>query len=94
MFLDPKKIEFTRDYAATEITTGQKTVIPHGTKGAIQQRPEGGDTISTRQVLARIVDKVDDLEKGNQHSLYTRLRGDGHCHWTKNEDPARDQGHY
>ncbi len=51
--------EFTlkRDCEATEIPSGQKTVIPHGATGWIMETIEGTDTVETDQGLARIAKK-------------------------------------
>jgi len=47
----------TRDCDATQIPSGNKTIIPAGTPGVITQTLGGSYTIATYQGLARIVEK-------------------------------------
>ncbi len=51
--------EFTlsRDTEATQIPSGQKTLIPAGTQGVITQTLGGSYTIATYQGLARVAEK-------------------------------------
>jgi hypothetical protein len=76
IFLDPKEVEFTRDYEAIQIPSGQKTTIPHGKKGVVKQKQivEGGATIGTGQVLARIAEKDLDALELSQQKLFTLVR--------------------
>jgi len=59
MFLGPSKIEFTakRDCEATQISNGQKTMIPARTQVAIAEIVKGSYTVETNQGLARIAKK-------------------------------------
>ena len=49
MFLDSKKIEFTRDYQAIQVPTEQITTIPARTDGVIRQIIDGSYIVRTNQ---------------------------------------------
>jgi patatin-like phospholipase len=66
MFLDPRKIEFTRNCDAIQIPSQQPTTISSGTQGVIKQIVNGSYNIQTKQGPARVSEKCLDVSE-----LYT-----------------------
>jgi rRNA maturation protein Nop10 len=70
MFLDPKKIEFTRDYQAIQIPSELSVTIPARTDGVIKQIVDGSYIVRTGQGPARVAERdVNVLERDPQTDL-------------------------
>src|SRR5438094_42893 len=95
MFLDPRKIEFTRICDAILIPSGRKTNIRAGTEGLIMETAEEGSyTVETGDGLARIAKKdVDALKpKEPKFNLTRACNATGVSSGDKITLPVRTQG--
>ena len=83
LFLDPKKIEFTRTYDAIGVADEQKITIPAGTVGIVKKIVDGSYIIQTDEGPARIGQRGLDVLKRDPETnlpkniqIKTRLQGD------------------
>ena len=80
MFLDPRKIEFTRICDAIQIPSEQKITIPSRTEGILKQIVDGSYIIQTDQGPARIVERgLDVLERDPETNLAKKFRSKRDC---------------
>jgi hypothetical protein len=80
MFLDPKKIVFTRDCDAIGIPSGEKITIPAGTEGTIKEIAAGSYIIQTDEGPARVGERdLDVLERDPDTNLPKRFKSKRDC---------------